>query len=104
MNIEKLYADLCRKAFHIKPFHAKVRFKKLKELLASANYWTYPHSEVPKGLKIKVLKKLKFSNALVGQCLIHEIAHVVARSSKHGDKFYAVYFRAAQTKFGRKFF
>lgn len=104
MNIEKLYKDLCRKAFHISPIKARVRFKKMKNLLASADYWQGPSGEDISGLRIKVLKKLRFSNALVAQCLIHEIAHVVSRQSKHNDKFYAVYFKAAETKFGRTYF
>jgi hypothetical protein len=104
MNIEKLYKDLCRKAFHISPFRARVRFKKLKKLLASADYWQGPAGEGIAGLRIKVLKKLRFSSALVAQCLIHEIAHVVSRQSKHNNKFYAVYFTAAESKFGRRYF
>jgi hypothetical protein len=104
MNIEKLYKNLCRKAFHISPFRAKVRFKKLKKLLAVADYWQGPAGEKIAGLRIRVLRKLRFSNALVAQSLIHEIAHVVSRQTKHNDKFYRVYFAAATTKFGRKYF
>jgi hypothetical protein len=104
MNIETLYRELCRKAFHIKPYKAKVHFKKLKKLLADARYWEVPSIGKPHGVKIRVLRKLRFSRALVAQCLIHEIAHIVSRQSKHNDKFYAVYFKAAETKFGRKFF
>lgn len=102
-DIEELYEEICRKSFHIEPFKAKVRFKKLKELLGAADYWVDPENPVAR-LKIKILKKLRFSNAIVGVILHHEIAHVVSKQKKHNDKFYKVFFKAAQTKFGRKFF
>jgi hypothetical protein len=99
---KKLYNSICRKAFHIPPFQAKLQFKKLKELLASVDFWEYP--DHISHLIIKVHKSLRSSNCLVAQCLIHEIAHLVSGQRKHNNKFYSVYFRAAQTKFGRKFF
>jgi hypothetical protein len=99
---KKLYNEICRKAFRISPYRAKLEFKKLKELLACADYWEFP--DHISHLIIKVHKSLRSSNCLVAQCLIHEITHLVSGQKKHNDKFYRVYFKAAQTQFGRKFF
>ncbi len=103
MNIKTLYKQLCRKSFHVKPFKVKVRFKKLEGLLALTDYWEAPDEKIS-GLRIQVHKRLHFSRNLVAQSLIHEIAHVVSRQSNHNSKFYKIYFKAAQTKFGRRFF
>lgn len=102
-DIEKLYEDLCRKAFGMKPLKAKVRFKKFRKLLGATDFWECSDKSIAR-LKIGVLKKVRFSNAIVAQILIHEITHVVSGQKKHNDKFYRVYFKAAQTKFGRKYY
>ena len=102
MDIETLFYKLCEKAFHWDPpENIQIRFKRLKRSLANAKY------NEDKGkiynCQVKVLRKLRFSQKLVGQCLMHEIAHLISGETAHNDKFYRVYFKAAQTKYGRSF-
>lgn len=102
MDIEQLFFKLCKKAFHWDPpKDVRVRFKKLKLSLANARY------DLDRGriqnCRVKVLRKLRFSDKLVAQCLMHEIAHLVSGETAHNDKFYRAYFKAAQTKYGRSF-
>lgn len=102
LNVDKLYDDICRKAFHVEPVKATVKLKKLRKSLAYVK--CIPTKWGGEKTKIRVLKKLKFSNSLVAQCLIHEIAHIVSGQHNHNDKFYRAYFKAAKSKFGRRFY
>ncbi len=102
MKIETLFYKLCKKAFHWNPPQdVRVRFKKLRFSLANAKYYT--QGGQVSDCKVKVLRKLKFSEKLVAQCLMHEIAHLVSGETGHNDKFYRAYFKAAKTKYGRSF-
>jgi hypothetical protein len=68
--------------------------------------WVIPYGNPhgSRGAKMRAEKRLKFSRVLVGACLVHEIAHLVSGSAAHDEKFYRVFFKAAQTKYGRQFF
>lgn len=102
MDIETLFFKLCKKAFHWDPPQdVRVRFKHLKRSLANASY------DIERGkifnCRVKVLRKLRFSEKLVAQCLMHEIAHLISGQTAHNNKFYRAYFKGAKTKYGRSF-
>jgi len=102
MYIETLFYKLCKKAFHWDPPQGvRVRFKKLKHSLANASYDIERRKVF--NCRVRVLRKLRFSEKLVAQCLMHEIAHLVSGETGHNDKFYRAYFKGAKTKYGRSF-
>ena len=102
-KLRRLCTEICDKAFHwTPPKRIRLKFKRMRRDLG----WVIPYGNAHgvHGSKMRIHKDLGFSHALVGACLIHEIAHLVSGSPCHGDKFYRVFFKAAQTRYGRKFF